>query len=92
MMNIIRNYYEKTGIPTIMINKKVASFEKEFEHWIQTKEYIIEDCVIVENYTAEKISKLSEFVDGEGAFSLLLQLRENPQKALKRIKDGFVMR
>ena len=97
MMNIIRNYYEKTGIPTIMINKKVASFEKnpdiakEFEHWIKTKN-LNENCVIVENYTAEKISKLSEFVDGEGAFSLLLQLRENPQKALKRIKDGFVMR
>ena len=98
MMNIIRSYYEKTGIPTIMINKKLASFEKnpdiakEFEHWLQTKEYTIENCVTVENYTAEKISKLSEFMDGEGAFSLLIQLRENPQKALKRIKDGFVMR
>ena len=46
----------------------------------------------VENYTAEKISSLSEFMDGEGAFVLLIQLRENPQKALKRIKDGFVMR
>ena len=98
MMNIIRSYYEKAGIPTIMINKKMASFEKnpdianEFEHWIQTKEYIIEDCVTVENYTAEKISKLSEFMEGEGAFSLLVQLRENPQKALERIKEGFVMR
>lgn len=97
-MNIIRSYYEKTGIPTIMINKKLASFEKnpdiakEFEHWLQTKEYTIENCVTVENYTAEKISSLSEFMDGEGAFVLLIQLRENPQKALKRIKDGFVMR
>ena len=98
MMNIIRNYYEKAGIPAIMINKKVASFEKnpdiakEFEYWIQTKEYITENCVSVENYTAEKISRLAEFVDGEGAFSLLVQLRENPQKALKRIENGFVMR
>ena len=97
-MNIVRSYYEKAGIPIVMINKKLASFEKnpdiakEFEHWIQTKEYIIEECVTVENYTAEKISKLSEFMDGERAFSLLIQLRENPQKALKRIKDGFVMR
>ncbi len=97
-MNIIRNYYEKTGVPEIMINKKVASFEKnpdiakEFEHWILTKEYIIEGCVSVENYTAEKISELSEYIDGEGAFSLLIQLRENPQKALNRIKEGFVMR
>ena len=52
-MNTIRNYYEKTGITAIMINKKMASFEKnpdiakEFEHWIQTKEYTIEgkDCL-----------------------------------------------
>ena len=97
-MNIIRSYYEKAGIPAIMINKKLVSFEKnpdiakEFEHWIQTKEYTIEDCVTVEDYTAEKISKLSEFMDGEGAFSLLIQLRENPKKALKRIRDGFVLR
>ena len=98
MMNIIREYYEKVGISAVMVNKKVASFEKhpdiaeEFAHWIQTKEYKIEDCVSVENYTAEKISKLSEFMDGEGAFSLLIQLRENPQKALRRIADGFMMR
>lgn len=97
-MNTIRNYYEKTGIPLVLINKKMVLFEKnpdiakEFEHWIQTKEYVTEDAVSVENYTAEKISKLSEFMDGEGAFAMLIQLRENPEKAHKKIEKGFVMR
>lgn len=97
-MNAIRNYYEKAGIPLAMINKKIASFEKnldiakEFEHWIQTKEYVDENAVSVENYTAKQISELSEFMDGEGAFSMLIQLRESPEKAHKKIKKGFVMR
>lgn len=97
-MNTIRNYYEKAGVPLLMINKKMVSFEKnpdiakEFKYWIQTKEYITENAVSVENYTAEKISKLSEFMDGEGAFSMLIQLRENPEKAHKKIEKGFVMR
>ena len=97
-MNTIRNYYEKAGIPTIMINKKMVSLEKnpdiakEFEHWIQKKAYITENAVSVENYTAEQLSRRSEFLDGEGAFSLLIQLRENPKKALRRIEEGFVMR
>lgn len=98
MINVIREYYQKAGMPATIVNNKVSSFErnldiaKEFEHWIQTQEYLVENCVVVEGYTAEKISKLSEFVDGEGAFSLLIQLRENPKKALRRIKEGFVMK
>lgn len=98
MISAIREYYQKAGMPAAIVDNKVSSFErnpdiaKEFEHWIQTQEYLVENCVVVEGYTAEKISKLSEFVDGEGAFSLLVQLREKPQRALKRIADGFVMR
>lgn len=98
MISAIREYYEKAGMPTKIVDNKVSSFErnqdiaKEFEHWIQTQEYLVENCVMIEGYTAEKISKLSEFMDGEGAFSLLIQLRENPKKALRRIKEGFVMK
>lgn len=97
-MNIIRSYYEKAGIPVPMINKKIVSFEKnpdiakEFEYWLENKEYVTENAVSVENYTAKKIADLSEFMDGEGAFSMLIQLRENPEKAHKKIKKGFVIR
>lgn len=97
-MDIIRDYYEKAGFPMVMVDKKAASFEKhpdiakEFAHWIHTREYTEGNCISVENYTAQKIAKLSELMDGEGAFSLLVQLRENPHKALRRIKEGFAMR
>lgn len=97
-MNIIREYYEKTRLPELMIDMKVGLFDKhpdikaEFEHWIQTQEYIVDNAVTVENYTAEALSKKSEFLDGEGAFSMLIQLRENPAKALKKIERGFKLK
>ena len=43
----------------------------------------------MEGYTAKKLSELSEYLDGDGAFVLLIELRENPDKARKRITNGF---
>jgi len=40
-------------------------------------------------YTAEKLSALSPYLNGEGAFALLIEFRENPEKALARIRKGF---
>ena len=59
----------------------------EFEYWISNKEYL--DGVIIEGYTAKSIAALSPYMDGEGAFQLLIELRERPDKAKKRINDGF---
>lgn len=97
-MNIIREYYEKTNLPDMMIDRNVALFDKhpdikkEFEHWIRTGEYAVDHAASAENYTAKALSELSEFLDGEGAFSMLIQLRETPEKALKKISGGFKMR
>lgn len=94
-MNIIREYYETTKLPSMMIDRNVAMFDKhpdikkEFEHWIQTKEYIVDNAVSAEKYTAKSLSEMSEFLDGEGAFSMLIQLRETPELALKKISRGF---
>ncbi|MCM1136096.1 MAG: hypothetical protein NC400_11030 [Clostridium sp.] len=96
-MNVIREYLERTKLPTVLLNKKMAMYERhpdiaeEFKRWIQTGEYL-ENGVSVENYTAEKIAELSELMDGEGAFTMLIQLRETPDKALRRIERGFKMR
>lgn len=49
-------------------------------------------CVEVAGYSAKSISEMSRFVNGEGAFMLLIELRENREKALKRITDGFRMK
>lgn len=98
MSVIIEKFYEENKIPAVLLKQKIANFEKhpdiaaEFEYWIENKSYITNSCVVVEGYTAEKISKLSKYLDGEGAFMLLIELRETPTKALNKIANGFKMK
>lgn len=94
-MEIIEKYLEKVHLPEIIMKKKMASYKKhldiakEFEYWIVHKQYFRDNCVEIEGYTAEKLAKLSEFLNGEGAFGLLIELREDSGKALKKISRGF---
>ena len=37
--------------------------------------------VIVEDYAAQSLIKESEYLDVEGVFMMLIELREDPQKA-----------
>lgn len=98
MSEIIKQYYEKSTLMPELIEKKLARLEQhpdirnEFEYWIQNQKYVSVDCVTEQGYTAEKLSALSEYLNGEGAFSLLMELRETPEKALRRIKRGFKMK
>lgn len=77
-----------------LLSKKVELFErnpdiaKEFEYWIKNKSFKSEG-IEEQGYSAEKIASLSEYMNGEGAFTLLVELRENPDKGLKRIHEGF---
>lgn len=95
MSEIVKEYYEKAHIKPILIERKMKMLEKhpdiceEFKEWISTKRFV--DQVIVEGYTASKIAKLSPNVAGEGAFMLLIDLRENPINAKKLIDDGCVI-
>lgn len=95
---IIENYYKESNILPLLLKNKLAMFERnkdialEFETWIQTGKYIKKGCVEVEGYTAESLSKISHYLDGEAAFILLIELRENPTKALERISRGFKMK
>lgn len=96
-MDIIRNYYKKTNLMDLLIDKKIEIFEKhpdiakEFEYWITNNSYISENAVVEQNYTAKKLSMLSEYLDGEGAFMYLIKLREDPEKTIERIRKGFQM-
>lgn len=98
MSEIIKQYYEKSSLMPELIENKMARLEQhpdiinEFEYWIQNQKYVSDGCVTEQGYTAEKLSVLSEYLDGEGAFSLLIELRETPEKALNRIKRGFKMK
>lgn len=93
MNSIIRDYYENMGVKPFLIDekmdklKKYSDIEAEFEYWIQNKQY--KNDVSVEGYTASDIANISHYLNGEGAFMLLIELRENPEKAKQKIRNGF---
>ena len=95
MSNIIKEYYFTLGLPPVVVEKNIDKLTKnqdilkEFEYWITNREYVIENPVEIEGYTADSLSKLSRFIDGESVFMLLVELRENPEKAKKTINRGF---
>lgn len=94
MSKIIKDFYEKAGTLPTLLQQKIVQFEKhpdikqEFEYWIEHRKFK-NAGVEVKGYTAEKLAALSEYLDGEGAYLLLVELRENPDRAMRRIKSGF---
>ena len=95
MNDIIRQFYEKNNLPKPIVEQKVAAFRRhsdiaeEFEQWITDRTYKAEGAVTIEDDTASKLSEMSEYLNGDGAFVLLIELREQPEKAHKRIGQGF---
>ena len=96
MNKVIEQYYKDAHIMPLLLKKKMAAFEKhpdiagEFEYWIANNQYC--EGVCVEGYTAKAIAELSPFMDGEGAFMLLIELSENPDEAKQRIAAGFKLK
>lgn len=98
MSKIIEEYYAKAKVMPLLLKSKMAKLNKhpdiaaELEYWITEKKYKENDAILVSGYTAKTLSELSKFLDGEGAFMLLIELRENPKKALEKIENGFKMK
>jgi hypothetical protein len=94
MNETIKNFYEGNEIPSLLLKQKMAKLEKhsdieaEFVYWIQNKEYK-QNGLSVEGYTARMLAEKSPYMEGEGAFMMLIELRENPKKALSQIVEGF---
>lgn len=95
MSNILKKYYEHSVAIPQLVNDKLQKFQnhpdicEEFENWIETKQYKNKGCVIVEGYSAKQIAEISEYAGGESAYLTLIELRENPEKAKRRIAGGF---
>lgn len=95
MSKVIREYYKKAHTLPTLIEQKMLVFEKhpdimkKFEQWLRNREYKVDGAVSVFGYTAKTISELSPYLRGEGAIVLLMELRDNPEKAKKRISTGF---
>lgn len=67
---------------------KYDDIKTEFETWIDTQEYP-DNGVVINGYTAKKISEMADFMNGLGVYNFLVTLRDNPEFALNTIKDGF---
>lgn len=97
MSDKIKEYYSKTKLDKRLVDRKLELFEKhndimqEFEYWLETRQYKA-NGVLVEGYSAKDLAQTSIFLDGEAAFVFLIELRENPEKALKQIAKGFKMK
>ena len=95
MSKIIKQFYTDNNTPKILLDQKVSKFGKhpdiadEFEYWIKNNSYKMDNPVSVEGYTAKELFDKSEYLNGEGAFMMLIELRENPTKALKSITEGL---
>ena len=95
MNRIIEEYYRENGVDETLSKKRIKCFEenpdikKEFEHWIESGEYVEDSPITIEGYSAESLSKKSIYLNGEGAFLLLIDLRSDPQKTLRKIDKGF---
>lgn len=90
----IKKYFISVGLDEDFIERKIIQYSKhqdiadEFSYWITNNQYK-EDGIQVEGYTAKQLSELSEYLIGEGSFSMLIMLRDKPEKAKKKIQEGF---
>lgn len=94
MSKVIENYYKQANVMPLLLKQKMTKLQRnadimgEFEYWIEHKQYV-RNGVSVEGHTARSLAELSDYTDGEAAFMLLIELREAPERALRRIKNGF---
>ena len=97
MLETIERYYKNISGIEAQVKGKIEKLKRnkdvmeEFANWINTKKYSV-PAVEAEGYTAEKLAAMSRFLQGEGAFMLLIELRESPVIARKRIEEGFKMK
>lgn len=69
---------------------KHLDIAKEFEFWIRTSTFVENNPVIESGYTAKRLyEEHKDKLDIPGVFSMLVTLREKPEKGLKLIAENF---
>lgn len=61
---------------------------EEFIKWIQTKQYPVHDAICVQGYTAQTLSERT-YLHPVGSYNYLIYLREKPEEALNKLKQGL---
>lgn len=63
---------------------------KEFVHWLRTRNYEVEDPVVVNGYNALAVLDADPELDGIGVFNVLTDLRDQPEEAAEMFGLEFV--
>ena len=61
----------------------------ELENWIVKRDYVKDNPLTIEGYSADDISKLAPFMDGVGVYNFMVTLRERPENGKRIIAEGF---
>lgn len=73
--------------------EKVTKYEdirQEFIHWLRTRNYEVDDPVVVNGYNALAILDASPELDGIGVFNVLVDLRDQEDEMMDMIATDFV--
>ena len=68
---------------------KYADIAGEFCYWIENREYMKEDNLVINGYSATDISRMAPHLDVSGVYGFMVSLRDNPIKAEEIIKNKF---
>lgn len=92
----IEKYLKYRGVSDNFIKDDIKKYYRnpdianEFEYWIRTGDYVENNPVIVEGYTAKRLhEEYGDKLKNEQVFEWLLYLRTKPDDALDLMKRGF---
>lgn len=93
----IRDYLSKNENITDEVVKQLVKpyyehpdIANEFEYWIRKKQFVEENPIIECGYTAERLyEEYKDILDIQGIFSLMITLKDDSEKALRWINEGF---
>jgi len=92
----IRTYLKTKGLSDVVVSNLIKKYynhpdiAEEFEYYIRTSKFVEEKPIMESGYTAKRLYEdYRDKLDISGAFSMLITLRENPERGLKIIADNF---
>ena len=90
----IKYYIEEKKTTPVVANllvKKLLKYEdiaNEFSNYLDKRNYDFENALEIEGYTAKKISEISP-LDASGVYAFMVTLRDDKEKALETVRNGF---
>jgi len=95
MEKIVKYFIEEKGTTEAVakiLSKTIIKYEDirdEFINWLETRDFDFESPVIIEGYTAKQIFEIEPSLDAAGIYNFMVTLREQPEKGMEYIKNGF---